>query len=169
MRSIKYLLLSIVLFSFVQNTNFQIEEYQAKFIHGFTKFIEWPGLENQLAFKIGVLGKDHPIVPFLKRANLNKTVMGKPISIVVFESVDELTACHILFVPNRSIGFLRKASQFLLGVPVLIVTEVELSMPTQSMINLSIEEEMFGFRLNQAKAEEAGLKLSQQLIERSRK
>src|SRR5690606_22175728 len=112
MRSIKYISLCIILFSFVQNTKAQVEEHQARFIHEFTKFIEWPDMDNQLEFKIGVLGKDHPIVPFLKRVNRNKTVKDKPISIVVFESIDELTACHILFVPNRSIADLKKASKF---------------------------------------------------------
>ena len=168
MRSLKYILLYIVLFSFIQNTKAQVEEHQAKFIHEFTKFIEWHDLDNQLVFKIGVLGKDHPIVPLLRRVTRNKTVMDKPISIVVFESVDDLTACHILFVPNRSIGSLRKAFKFLLGVPVLVVTEAEFSMPTQSTINFSIENEAFGFKLNKANAEAVGLKVNPILMSKSR-
>lgn len=161
--------MSIAAFFLVQSTTAQIEQHQANFIYGFARLVEWPSLEKQLSFRIGVLGDNHQIIPHLRKICRGQSIQDKKIEIVVYESVDQLSACHILFVPNNRIGSLRKASRFLLGVPVLIVTESQESMPYLSIINMWVEDNMLGYQINTDRAKEAGLILSKQIIDKSRK
>ncbi len=153
---------------FAQKTNAQIEILQSTYIINFSHLIQWPGQEKQLSFRIGVFGKDHPIVPDLIKKTSEKQIGGKPIDIAEFESIEELTACHILFVPNNRLGQLRRITKALLGVPVLIVTETQEAIPGDSNINIYVEDDKLGYKLNQKKSEEKGLILSKQIIVNSR-
>lgn len=165
---LKAILLFIIALLAIQNANAQLEKHQAMFIYNFTKLIHWPGLENQLVFRIGVIGKNEPITAALLADMENRNVAGKPIEIVEFETLDNLVACHILFVPNNRMSYLRRAARTLLGVSVLIVTEAQEFMPAESGINIYVDNERMVYKLNQKRTDEARLVLSRQIISNSR-
>jgi hypothetical protein len=166
MRPILVLILTLGLFAVKAEA--QLEKHQATLIVGFTKHVEWPALERQHTFRIGVLGNDHPIYKELIAASLNQLVMGKDIEVVEFSTVSDLTACHILFIPNGRLGHLRRAANTLLGIPVLIVTESQDTLPHESVINISIENDRMGYKVNARRLEDRGLTVSRQLLNSSR-
>lgn len=162
-------LISMIFAMFLmQNINAQLEEFQSKFIVSFAHFINWPALENQLSFKIGVLGKNHPILAKISEKTAGKSISGKPIEVVEFDTVEELSACHILFVPNSRLGSIRRVSKMFLGVAVLIVTESQEGMPSESLINIYVEDDKLGYKINKEKAESCGLVISSQIFTNSR-
>jgi len=169
MKRAHYILVFIFLSMFVQNSQAQLEKYQKIFIVNFIRYIEWPGLENQLSFKIAILGENHPLTPELIEAVKNFKISGKPVEVVEFNSMDDFTACHILFVPTNRIGNLRKASKTLAGISVLIVTEMNGFSPKESVINIMVEDNgKMVFTLNQKEAKERSLKVSRHLIDMSK-
>ncbi|SKB49428.1 protein of unknown function [Alkalitalea saponilacus] len=168
MKRYMILLSTIMFFMVPQESGAQIERFQVQFIYNFTRLVQWPGLERQLTFRIGVLGKDQPITKELLESAHERNVAGKPIEIIEFESLDKLTACHILFVPNSQLSFLRRASNMLLGVPVLIITEAQDFTPNEAVINLYVDNERMRYRLSERRAEERNLTLSRQIIHYSR-
>src|SRR5690554_6926968 len=103
-----YILVFIFLSLFIQNSQAQMEKYHKIFILNFVRYIEWPGLENQLTFKIAIVGENHPLTAELKDAVKDFTMSGKPVDVVEFKSMDDFAACHILFVPTNRISSLRK-------------------------------------------------------------
>lgn len=135
---------SIILLSlfFITNTYSQSEipELQKNFIFNFIRYIKWPGLDNQLTFRIVVLGENHPLTKELKKSIKGYRIEGKPIEVVEQNSLNELTACHILFVPDNKSHLLKRVSKMLAGISVLIITEKNDYVPKHSAINIMIEE-----------------------------
>ncbi|MGQ1946646.1 YfiR family protein [Geofilum sp. OHC36d9] len=149
--------------------NAQLEKYHKIFILNFIRYIEWPGLENQLSFKIGILSENHPLTNELKAAAKDYKLAGKPIEVVEFKSTDDLTACHILFVPNSRLSQLRKAAKILAGVSVLIITESNDFTPSDAVINILVQNEKMTYTVNEENAKERQLKISSHLIEKAKK
>ncbi len=170
MKKLQYILVFIFLSIFAQNNQAQLEKYHKIFILNFVRYIEWPGLENQLSFKIAIMGENHPLTAELKEEVKNFKMSGKPVEVVEFKSMDDFTACHILFVPTNRIASLRKASRTLAGVSVLIVTEMNEFSPKESVINIMVEDNgKMVFTLNPKEAKERGLKISKHLLDMAKK
>jgi len=165
-----YILVFIFLSLFIQNSQAQMEKYHKIFILNFVRYIEWPGLENQLTFKIAIVGENHPLTAELKDAVKDFTMSGKPVDVVEFKSMDDFTACHILFVPTNRIASLRKASRTLAGISVLIVTEMNGFSPKESAINIMVENDgKMVFTINPKEAKDRGLKISKSLLDMAKK
>lgn len=170
MKKSYYILVIIFLSMFFQNSQAQMEKYHKIFILNFVRYIEWPGLENQLSFKIAIVGENHPLTSELKEAVKNFKMSGKPVEVVEFKSLDDFTACHILFVPTNRIASLRKASKMLAGVSVLIVTEMDGFSPKESVINIMVEENgKMVFTINPKEANDRRLKISKHLLDMAKK
>src|SRR5690554_5496183 len=158
MKGIQYLLISVFLLVFIPNSYSQMEKYHKIFILNFIRYVEWPGLENQLSFKIAIVGEKHPLTAELKDAVKDFKVVGKPIEVVEFKTLDEFTACHILFVPTSRIAALRKASKMMAGVSVLIVTEMDSFTPKEAVINIMVDDNgKMVFTINSREATDRGL------------
>lgn len=170
MKRSSYILVFILLSIFIQNSQAQLEKYHKIFILNFIRHIEWPGLENQLTFRIAIVGENHPLTSELKEAVRDFKIAGRPIEVVEFKTLDEFTACHILFVPRNRIAALRKASKMLAGVSVLIVTEMDGFSPKESVINIMVEEDgKMVFTINQKEADARGLHITKQFLNMSKK
>lgn len=169
MKRIKYILSFVLLLMFAQNSQAQLEKYHKIFILNFIRYIEWPGLENQLSFKIAIVGENHPLTSELRDAVKDFKMSGKPVEVVEFKTLEDFTACHILFVPNNRISALRRASKLIAGVSVLIVTEANDFTPRESVINIMVEENgKMVFKINPTQANERGLKVSRHLLDMSK-
>ena len=75
-----------------------ISRAEALFIYNFSRLIEWPSNYKTGPFVIGVLGTS-PILGQLKTFTTGKQVGSQPISVKGFNTVNEISTCHILFVP----------------------------------------------------------------------
>lgn len=160
-----FLLLPLQLFS--QST---MAELQKVFIFNFIRYTEWPGLENQLTFRIGILGENNELTEELRKSIHQNKIGGRPIEVVEFKNLDNITACHILFVPSNRISMLRRVSRMLAGISVMIITEMNEFVPKHSVINLMVESNgKMTFTINRNEAIDRGLIINNHLFELSKK
>jgi len=76
-------------------------EYQVKavFLFNFSQFVEWPAqsFQDTNALVIGILGDD-PFGAYLDEAVRGEEVNGHPLVVNRYKHIDDVKACHILFI-----------------------------------------------------------------------
>ena len=143
-------------------------EYQVKaaFLYNFAKFIEWPpaSFPNQsAAFQICVFGPD-PFGGELQDITRNKMVNGHQFQVSQVEDLERARTCQILFVSSSEKTPVKQILDGLHGSSVLTVGDRQGFAERGGMINFLLEDDRVRFEVNQKAAEEAGLKLSSQLL-----
>jgi hypothetical protein len=143
-------------------------EYQVKaaFILNFVTFTEWP----ETAFEspssplhICVVGDD-PFDGSLVRTVQGESVSGHPLVTHRIGSSEELTRCHVLFVP-RSAGSAGSAlERENPAAPLLTVGESVGHGRDSAIINFAIDQGRVRFDVNRTAAERRGLRLSPKLL-----
>jgi hypothetical protein len=82
----------------------QKEKIQSVFIYNFiTKYVEWPASEKSGDFIIGVLGNS-PIIAELEDLAYNRNVGNQKITVKRFKTAADITACHVLYIPESNLG-----------------------------------------------------------------
>lgn len=141
---------------------------KARFIHQFIIFAEWPessfkqGAED---YKVGIVG-DNVLVGVYQ--NMKNTDIGKR-KVIVTElkenaSAQELSQYHVIFVGNKMHNKLKLISKNLIGLSVLMVTEMDDSDESPAIINLIKKENKLRFSIDEKKASEVGIKFRSQLL-----
>jgi hypothetical protein len=153
---------AFVLMSF--SVSAQLEKSQASYIYNFTRFIEWPANNNSGEFIIGVLGKNHPITSELSASAAARKVGSLSVKVVEFAKVEDITFCHMLFVPVQKTSFLKKINDKFGTQGMLVLTEEQDWNPSESTINFMVVDSKLGFHINQKNASAKQLKLSEKLI-----
>lgn len=144
-----------------------VQEYDVKaaFLYNFAKFVEWPPtafINPGDPLIIGVLGVD-PFGNSLKGLE-DKTVAGRKILIKRFTQVDELEKCHLLFISSSEKKNLHQILPAVKGWNVLTVGEMKGFAEAGGMINFTLIEKRVRFEVNLDAAQNAGLKISSQLL-----
>ena len=138
-------------------------KFHTVFIYNFTKYIKWPDDAPAGNFVIGVLGKSGVVDP-LKEMAATKTVNGKPIEVKVFNSIEEIKDCHIVFLPSDRSKDISSIRSKLADKPVLVISEKAGLAEQGSDINFIMSDGRWKFEVNQATTEMHRLKISQELI-----
>lgn len=142
-------------------------EVKAAFLYQFTRFAAWPersfrATGNSLV--VGVLGED-PFRDALDRTLAGKVVSGRPLAVRRFRSLEEVGACHLLFV-NLPGGKERRAALARLGLePILTVGEDEAFLDEGGVLRLRTEDRRVRFEVNLEAARRAGIELSSRLLQ----
>ena len=142
-------------------------EYRLKvaFLYNFAKFVEWPAEafshENSTLI-LGILGED-PFGPALQSIR-GKTVKGRSLTIKRFESLQDLSHCHILFITTSNAKHLKRALESLEGSSVLTIGEMEHFAQKGGIINFVIRKNKLRFEINLDAGKRAGLEISSQLL-----
>ena len=85
-------------------SNEEVKRVQrAIFIYNFANQIGWPDIEKMTDFKIGVLGPDRTIIDLQGMAR-RRSIYNKPVKIVRFKSVKEVSGVQLLYV-NKKYNF----------------------------------------------------------------
>lgn len=141
------------------------EEYNIKaaFVYKFTNYIEWgqslPGNE----FIIGVIGSS-PIKDQLTEIAKNKTVKDKKIVIRQFNKLEDIGACHILFIPKKTPFPLNEILAKIAGKGTLTIAEKAGYAHKGADINFVEVDDKLKFEANPKEINAAGLKASSQLL-----
>jgi hypothetical protein len=150
---------------FCQETNGPLEyQVKAAFLLNFTKFIEWPPAafrQQDSPVSICILGVD-PFGGVLDQMLSGEVVNGRKVVAQRIRSAPAPQVCQALFVgrPGKDLGKMLPE----LGPGVLTVGEGEGFIRDGGMIAFVIENRRVRFEINQAIAENAGLKLSSKLL-----
>jgi len=141
-------------------------EVKAAFLYKFTKFVEWPeeafsGPDAPLT--IGVLGED-PFGYALEEAVRGKTVSNRRIEVQRTRSATESQRCQMVFISASEEPKLGATLGALKGSSILTIGDVGRFAERGGMIGLLKDGNKIRFQINIDAAEDAGLKISSQLL-----
>ena len=141
----------------------QIEKYKSVFTLNFIRYIGWPEDAKKGDFVIGVL-KDDKIAEWLGSQSNGKKFGYQDVVIKVFNSVEEVANCDVLYV-SSNINFSRHAESLLskIGKNSLLITETEGATKHGSVINFVVRDEVLKFEIDDANAQKRGLSISSKL------
>ncbi len=145
-------------------------ELKAFLLSQFAIYTEWPkdafAAENA-PFVLGILGKD----PFGKDIDIikGKTVKNRPLVVKYYEKVEEVTGCQMLFIGSSEKKKIPEILKALEHSSVMTVSEIDGFVAQNGMIDIFMEETRPGFvrpgyRINQAAAEKAGIKIGSYVL-----
>jgi hypothetical protein len=143
-------------------------EYQLKavFLFNFAQFVEWPASAfptPDAPLIIGVLGED-PFGHFLDEMVRGESVNSHRLVVQRFRHVEDITACHILYVSRPEEEHLDQVLRGLKGRTVLTVGDADNFARRGGMIVFVTDNKRIRLRINLAAAEAADLKLSSKLL-----
>jgi hypothetical protein len=149
---------------------------KALMVYNFAKFTEWPRTafaDDKAPFVVGVLGKD----PVGKGMDILKgrTVKGRNIEVKRFDTADQITNCHLLFISKSEMENLPQILKRLENSSILTTAEDKDFIEQNGIINLVPETQAggttqtVGFEVNLLAAEKANLKLDTQLLRLAKK
>jgi hypothetical protein len=144
------------------------KEYQVKavFLFNFSQFVEWPANafpEAQTPLVIGVLGAD-PFGSYLDETVHGEQVNNHPLVIQHYQRVEDIKACHILFISQSEMSGLDQILASLKGRNILTVGDAEGFVQQGGMIRFITEKNKVRFRINLEAAKAARLTISSKLL-----
>lgn len=139
-------------------------EVKAAFLYNFSKLVYWP--TNAFAASnspvvIGILGRD-PVAKELERMIEGRAFNGREIKAARFDSVEDITNCHVLFISDTERRKLESILNKLQSRPILTVGETK-GFAENGVIELIKTNSNIHFRINLDAAKRAGLQLSSHL------
>ena len=143
-------------------------EYQLKaaFLLNFARYAEWPSLPPG-SLKICLYGRD-PFGAALSSLE-HRQVQGREVKVVLLGSIEQASACQLLFISDseerRSATLLRS----LAGTPVLTVSDMEGFVDEGGGIGFVLVDDRIRFDINNAAIQRGGMKLSAQLLRLARR
>jgi hypothetical protein len=143
-------------------------EYQVKavFLFNFVQFVDWPpeALPTpQSPLVIGVLGDD-PFGAFLDEAVSGEKINQHPLIVRRYKTVEEIDACHVLFVSRSEQPNLKDVFAALKGRSILLVGEPEGFATQGGIIRLVTENNKVRMRINLDAAKSSKLVISSKLL-----
>ena len=140
---------------------------KAGFIYNFTKFIKWPkavakGIESD-GLNLCVIGKD-PFGKVLDHLGQQAQSIGEKIFIKRFQSSQDATSCHFLFISGSEKVQLKLILDKLDGLSILLIGDTPGYAHRGVGINFYIEGNKNRFEINQEAVEKRGIKISSELL-----
>lgn len=144
-------------------------QVKAAFLFNFAKFIDWPA--GAFAgpgdlFVFGVLGDD-PVGDSVQQLT-GKTVQGRTVAVRRYESLRDVTACHVLYIARSDLDEADAVTAALRGRPVLLVADDEQFARRGGMINFVLERNKVGFEINAEAMKRAKLSANAQILKLAR-
>ena len=139
---------------------------KAVFLFNFAQFTDWPTNafdKPDSPLVIGVLGDD-PFGAVLDDAVRDEIVNGRKFVVERYHRVEDIKACHILFISQSETKRLDKIVAALKGKPVLTVSEIDNSAQRGVRVQFITENNKIRFKINTDSLEEANLTMSSKLL-----
>ena len=142
-------------------------EYKLKaaLLYKLTRFVTWPEQQSTTKnFSICVLGENvfaDALEPLRKRE-----VKGHAIEIFYFSQSEDINqTCQLIFISDSKKAFIRQITQRLSNDETLTVSDSNEFAASGGMIEFIQGERNIGFKINAAKAKQAGLSIAAPLLE----
>lgn len=161
-KALSILLVSLMFVSATDRTYDTNAKIKAVFLYNFTKYIEWPKEDRQGKFVFGILG-DSPLYTELSNMAKTKKVMGLDIEVKKFNSPNEISQCHVIFVPPEGASKWAEVVKNTTGKSTLLVTEKPGYAKQGAAINFVVKDNRQKFELNLTNAKSHELKVSSSL------
>jgi hypothetical protein len=143
-------------------------EYQVKavFLYNFCQFVEWP--EKAFAhaddpFIIGILG-ENPFDNYLEETVKGEKANGHSLEVKHFQTVNQISQCHILFINLDGKDELKKVLAALESRNILTVGEIANFTKQGGIVRFFTEDNRTRIRINLDAAKKAELTINSKLL-----
>jgi len=136
-----------------------VHEVYSMMVFNFTKYVQWPDHASSGEFIIGVVGNTE-IYNTLNGWYGGKPRGSKTYIIKKFNSVAEITDCHVLYIDKNKSNDFESASNKVKGKGTLVITDKSGLGEKGSSINFKTVDNKLKFELNQKAIEASNLKVS---------
>lgn len=139
---------------------------KATFLFNFAQYVEWPATAfaaTNAPLTIGVLGNDE-LGPFLEQLIQGEIIQNRPLLIKRSRVIEELAACHILFINRSEQPRLAAILTALRNAPLLTVSDLEQFATRGGVIGFVPKGNTIGFQINLEAASRARLKIDSRLL-----
>jgi len=139
---------------------------KAVFLFNFTQFVQWPQNAlpaDQSPFVIGILGPN-PFGVYLEEIISDEKVNGHPLTVHYYNQVEEMQACHILFVNIADIKKQEETIAALKNRNILTVSDSYDFLQKNGMIRLYTSENKIKIQINLEASKNAGMEISSKLL-----
>ncbi len=137
----------------------QEDKFKAIYIYQFTKFIEWPTLNNN-PFQIAILGET-PLLEELKVIASKKKIGSADIQVKKINTLNEIGNAQICYISASKKKIIPEAVTALKNKNILVITD---NANTCLGINFVEVNQKLTFQVSRNKIESYGLKLSNELL-----
>ncbi|HEX5435432.1 MAG TPA: YfiR family protein [Candidatus Angelobacter sp.] len=143
-------------------TEYQVE---AAYLLNFGKFVTWPAeiSSQRKSFGLCVLGPD-PFGRVLVQTVSGETLDGKPVITKHIASISQSAGCAVVFVAVSEQRRLRVLLPALANRHILTVSDIPHFVDHGGAIGFVIDDSHVRFEVNQSAAQDAGLRLSSELL-----
>jgi hypothetical protein len=141
-------------------------EVKAVFLFNFSQFVDWPAsafADDRSPLVVGVLGQD-PFGAALDEAVRGETVNGRPLSIRRYERIEDVDACHILFIERTQQEQLDQILESLRDRSCLTVSDAEGFASAGGIIQFVTIDNRIRLQINLDAAKLANLTISSKLL-----
>lgn len=143
-------------------------EYRVKavFLFNFAQFVDWPAdafPDSTAPFVIGVLGSD-PFGDLLDQTVSGEQLRGRPFQVRRYQTVDEIKACHILFIHQPDGDRMGEILSRLRDRPILTVSDDADFADQGGMVRFVNDRSHIRLEINPGAAQAANLTISSKLL-----
>jgi hypothetical protein len=144
------------------------EEYRLKlaFLYSFAKFVEWPAdafSSPRAPLTICIVGRD-PFDSDLEQQVAERSVNGRPYMTRTLRANDDVSGCHIIFLPAGSDSSLPAILKRVGGSSAIIVGESAGFAHRGGMVNFVVEDSRLRFEVNLEASLRARPRISSRLL-----
>jgi hypothetical protein len=141
-------------------------QIKALFLFNFTQFVEWPPTafaDANTPLVIGILG-ENPFGTYFDETVGNEKVNNRRLEVQRYRQVDEIRACHVLFISRSEENRLPQILTGLKDRSILVVGDVDDFVQRGGMIRLATAQNRIRLIINVEAAKAARLTLSSRLL-----
>lgn len=138
---------------------------QSMFIYNFTSMVNWPSNYHSGDFILAVFGVSPMYEEFQDMAE-KRTVGSRPIVTKQFNSIREISKCHIIYIPARYSRHIPDIVNYLRAknISALVVTDSGGSVKRGAVINFTVQHGRQRFQISRENARSLGLTLGGELV-----
>ncbi len=137
-------------------------KYKAVYLYNFSKYFDWPSDYKSGNFIIGLIGKPSLYNELATMAS-TKSIGSQKFEIKIFENLESVSRCHMLYVPSETNLPLAKVLGKIKGQSTLLITEKEGYAKQGATINFVVQNNKVKFELNKSTINKYELKVSSSL------
>ena len=143
-------------------------EYQIKaaYTYKFAKFVEWSTDvldDDDTLVQICVLG-ENPFGTILEEMVSEKTIYGRPISVVYKTDSSQKVSCNVVFIPRAEVDGCDRILRTLEGREILTISDIDDFAERGGMIGLYQEGQKIRFEISSDNLKAGGIRVSSKLL-----
>lgn len=157
-----YSLFVLIVLLIITGKNIQAQQsdfrMQSVFMYNFTRLVAWPADYQTGDFVVAVYGNS-PMFAEVQEMAATKRAGNQPIVARNFSAVDDISRCHILYVPSNQNRRIEEivAQLKAKNIKALVVTDSRNAIRSGAVINFTIVDSRQRFELSQDNAKAMGL------------